>query len=614
MSYLHSSDFAVLLISIVLFTALNLGYSPKSSRLVYIKLALMNMIFCSCISMIFYDLIYSDTPQINSIILYILHNSLQIGLIIELVLFNFYLFELLNYNNAITKRITLFIATIFTLLHLTSSFTHLGFYIKNGSLYNEGINILYLVGYFIGVGSLVTIMIRRNHIISSHIILALGATSVFCIGVAINSYIRNISSYILLTYLVPIIVVILLFHSNSFNSNFGTLGRDALESRISDLIRKKKQFYFVYGYITDFQRIEDKSTTVEDFKSLVKLTNYDDFLFKYGTNTFVMLFKSDKHLDKLHTAFQKYHESYGLSHQIFIIPSNEDCNNLYDYMFFCRYLKSEIPYGVHFVTDNDINTFKRRLYIRKQLQDIVLTNNLDDERILVYCQPILDVDKDTFTTAESLMRLNLPNIGVVYPNDFISLAEQEGIIHSLTLIILNKVCKYLESSNLIQCITINLSMYELTKPKFYSDIIGIIQKYDISYSRLGFEITESVESQNFNKISTILSEFRKLGIKIYLDDFGTGYSNLERITKLPIDVVKFDRSLVVSSGKSTTTKFMLEGVSNIFSIVGYKLLYEGIEDMSDHERCIGMKAEYLQGFKYAKPLPIQDLEKFLKEN
>ena len=102
-----------------------------------------------------------------------------------------------------------------------------------------------------------------------------------------------------------------------------------------------------------------------------------------------------------------------------------------------------------------------------------------------------------------------------------------------------------------------------------------------------------------------------MGIKIYLDDFGTGYSNMEHIMKLPLDIIKFDRSLVESASLNKSFEFMVSSLSNMFSIIGYSLLYEGIEDESDQKRCISMKAEYLQGYRYSKPVPIESLKLYI---
>ena len=104
-----------------------------------------------------------------------------------------------------------------------------------------------------------------------------------------------------------------------------------------------------------------------------------------------------------------------------------------------------------------------------------------------------------------------------------------------------------------------------------------------------------------------LNELRDSGIKFYLDDFGTGYSSFERIMKLPFDIIKFDRSLTVASGVDVKTETMVSYLAHMFTDMNYSVLYEGIEDENDEERCIAMFARYLQGYKYSKPIPIEQL-------
>lgn len=248
-----------------------------------------------------------------------------------------------------------------------------------------------------------------------------------------------------------------------------------------------------------------------------------------------------------------------------------------------------------------------------ELEDIANQKNFNDERVLVYCQPILDTKLNKFTTAESLMRLKLDGLGIIYPDVFIPLAEKNNNIHILTCIILNKVCKFIEKNPDITRISVNFSMYEITNPKFYHDIYNIISKYHFDLNKLGFEITETVEANDFDIINDTLQRFRNLGIKIYLDDFGTGYSNIEHITKIPIDIIKFDRSLVISSGQSEKSKYIVSNMSDIFYNTNYNILYEGIEDNNDEHRCMGMNAEYLQGYKYSRPIPIEELSKFINQ-
>lgn len=100
---------------------------------------------------------------------------------------------------------------------------------------------------------------------------------------------------------------------------------------------------------------------------------------------------------------------------------------------------------------------------------------------------------------------------------------------------------------------------------------------------------------------------------MYLDDFRTDYLNIEHITKLPIDIIKFDRSLIIASGGDDISNFMIDSLSNMFDIIGYSILYEGIEDKSDQDRCISMKICYLQGYHYSRPIHIDELQRLINQ-
>ena len=213
------------------------------------------------------------------------------------------------------------------------------------------------------------------------------------------------------------------------------------------------------------------------------------------------------------------------------------------------------------------------------------------------------------------MRLNLEETGVVYPNQFIPLAEEQGYIHILTEIILHKTCeaikRFTEAGYEIKRISINVSAQELRDKSFCSDIMNIIDHCGISGDKIAIELTESRNESDFLLMKEKIEELKKNGITFYLDDFGTGYSNMERIMELPFDIIKFDRSLVLASGSDERSKRMVSNLANMFSDMNYFVLYEGVEKESDEDMCKGMSATYLQGFKYSKPTPIIDLKDYV---
>lgn len=614
MSYSYVSDVVVCIVAILMLILLRTTYLTKTKGLLLLKLGLINIVYCSLISQLLYGYLLPRLGKVNVISIYTCYNILHIGYIFELTLFIFYMYNLISFHNKAMKVGVVALMCIYSILELTSVFTHISFWIDDSNVvHNNGVTSLYLFWYIIMITIFLVTIIIENRVIVNRIYQSIFAIFGFCICLTIFQFINNIESFTTLSFLLPVIVIVFLFHSNSYNSSYGALDRNALRGRLQDLIGSKHQFNFVYIQIPNFTNIEYDVRTAKDFNTFTKLTGYKDYLFRYDTDIFVMLYDSKVDLNCISDFFNKLHTGYQLAHKIIVIKSNSICKDLNDYIEVCNLVLNKVNCPFYEVTEKDLNRFSKGIIIKRELADIELKRDLNDHRVKVYCQPILDIDKNIFTTAESLMRLELDGLGIIYPDLFIPIAESEGKIHTLTLIILNKVCQFIEKNPEITRVSVNFSMYEITKSGFYSDIIGVVSKYNIDYTKLGFEITESLEADDFDTITEVLTKFSKLGIKLYLDDFGTGYSNIEHITKLPIDIIKFDRSLVIASGKDDISNFMIGSLSNMFDIIGYSILYEGIEDKSDQDRCISMKAYYLQGYRYSRPIPVEELPKFINQ-
>lgn len=614
MNYSCISDIVVCIISILMLILLRTTYLTKTKGLLLLKLGLFNIVYCSLISQWLYGYLIPKLGKVNIFLIYTGYNILHIGYIFELALFLFYMYELINFHNKLMKIGVVSLVCIYTILELTSVFTHISFWIdEDNTIHNNGMTSLYLVWYIIMITIFLATIIIENRVIVNRIYQSIFAIFSFCIFLTIFQFISSIESFTTLSFLLPVVVIVFLFHSNSYNSSYGALDGNALRGRLQDLIGSKHQFNFIYIQIPNFTNIEYDARTAKDFNTFTKLTGYKDYLFRYDTDIFVMLYDSKVDVNCISDFFNKLHISYQLTHKIIVVKSNSICKDLNDYIEVCNLVLNKMSYSFYEVTEKDLDRFSKGIIIKRELADIELKGDLDDSRVKVFCQPILDIDKKVFTTAESLMRLELDGLGIVYPDLFIPIAESEGKIHTLTLIILNKVCQFIEKNPEITRVSVNFSMYEITKSGFYNDIIRVVSKYNIDYTKLGFEVTESLEADDFDTITEVLTKFSKLGIKLYLDDFGTGYSNIEHITKLPIDIIKFDRSLVIASGEDDMSNFMVGSLSNMFDIIGYNILYEGIENKSDQDRCISMKACYLQGYRYSRPIPIEELPKFINQ-
>ncbi len=269
----------------------------------------------------------------------------------------------------------------------------------------------------------------------------------------------------------------------------------------------------------------------------------------------------------------------------------------------------------YMTNDDDIDKFHEFYNISEALKDIRNTWNFDDERVLVYAQPIFSVKSNSFRYAEALMRLKIDD-KIIQPNYFIPIAEQTGCIHALSCIILNKVCREvnaLSASFDFDAISINISSKELSDPVMYKDLLDIIERNDIDVSKIRMEITETAMFENNDIAGRNMEMLEKEGVQLYLDDFGTGYSSLERVMDCPIKTIKFDKNLLYRSLDDSRMDDILSYMIDVFKKNGFVTLIEGVEDEDQSKYSVERGFELIQGFYFARPQPIDDLKKYFSQ-
>ena len=264
------------------------------------------------------------------------------------------------------------------------------------------------------------------------------------------------------------------------------------------------------------------------------------------------------------------------------------------------------------VQPSDYDSFIENHEITTALKDIRNKLDLDDERVVVYAQPIYSVETGSFRVAEALTRIKLGD-RMISPDAFIPVAEESGTIHALTCIVLNKVCKVIESIEDyydFDAISVNISSKEVSQPNAHIELFDIISKYDIDLSKIRLELTESAMFESYDVANENMNYLAKAGIHFYLDDFGTGYSSLDRVMDCPFKTIKFDKSLLYKSLDDDRMNDIMTYMIEVFKKNGFVTLVEGVEDESQSQYSMEHGFEYIQGYHYAKPGPIEDVKKY----
>ncbi|MCR4735352.1 MAG: EAL domain-containing protein [Treponema sp.] len=252
----------------------------------------------------------------------------------------------------------------------------------------------------------------------------------------------------------------------------------------------------------------------------------------------------------------------------------------------------------------------RKRYIYKILKKEL---RLDSDQFQVWFQPIYSLKEKRFTYMEALSRLNNTDIGDIPPGEFVQIAEAKGLIEKLGNVAFEKVCKFIsENKNLVNAVSINFSVYQMTNPNLVQNVLGTIGRFGLKPTNIIMEITESIFIENFDLVRKNMIQLAEAGIKFYLDDFGTGYSNLANVIGLEFSTIKIDRSLVLMMEENKKAENLISNLIGTFKDAELEILVEGVETNNQNDLVLEAGADYIQGFLYSRPLPPEECIELLK--
>ena len=256
--------------------------------------------------------------------------------------------------------------------------------------------------------------------------------------------------------------------------------------------------------------------------------------------------------------------------------------------------------------------------IHNQLKiEQALKHSVSNNELYLNYQPQYELKTKKIISLEALVRWNSKIIGFVPPNEFIPAAEDSGMIIEIGDFVFEQASidfkKFKKIHNELQYIAINISTIQFKDKNFINKIKEIIKRVDIKPSQIELEITERYIMEFNESNITILEDLRALGFRMSIDDFGTGYSSMNYLTKLPIDIIKVDKSFVNGIPNDNNNMQISKAIIALSKSLGYKTVAEGIETKEQEETLISLDCNIGQGYLFSKPLNYEDAVEFLKE-
>lgn len=231
----------------------------------------------------------------------------------------------------------------------------------------------------------------------------------------------------------------------------------------------------------------------------------------------------------------------------------------------------------------------------------------------LYYQPIVNRERG-ITSLEALVRWNLATGHSRSPEDFIPIAETAGLMPELGELILELfirdhllIRQFLPDAE----ISLNISPAQLFSDGLYELIRDSFEYHGVDTSKIQLEVTETTFISNYNRVFSMMNQFRKLGIRVALDDFGTGYSSLQHLQKMPVDVIKIDKSFLENIEKDDQTRSIIKSIIDLSNALELKTIVEGVENESQFAVLDSLGCEYFQGFYFFKPLPLREIQRLV---
>ena len=256
-----------------------------------------------------------------------------------------------------------------------------------------------------------------------------------------------------------------------------------------------------------------------------------------------------------------------------------------------------------------------QMYKERETEQLIM-EAMEHDRVEVFYQPIFSTSERRITSAEALVRIRDREGNLVPPGVFIDIAEESGMILRLGEIVFEKVCQFIKRCPLeyfgLHYIEVNLSVVQCSYEDLAQDYIRIMERYQVAPANINLEITESASTNAKKTLLGNMAELMEYGVKFSLDDFGTGQSNLNYIVDMPVDLVKFDRSMTSSYFENGKARYVMEAAIHMIHGMNLEIVSEGIETAEQFRTMEELGISHIQGYYFSKPLPEEEFIQYLE--
>jgi len=521
----------------------------------------------------------------------------------------------------------------FSLFLFTTPFTHLVFWFDENLVFHHGM--LFYVYYalavfYMGAGLLHFFRHRKQY--SSNQIISLVSFVGFCL---ISTIIQVIYPWLVITGYMLAITILITYLSlenpeDYIDSEMGINNQRAFIVKAQENFDTKKKMYILgigsenLAHILKSIGENNKRLFYAKVLSFLRehFNNADLFRISYEKLAIMLPEESEEERNEKIEAVKRYFLDpvkcgdiqVSVTVTLRLVQTPEDVSTIEDLIDLLEDSLDEKP-GIE--TEDKIKADVALLENRRREHKIIqlLEEAVTENAFEIVYQPIYNVEKASYTAVEALVRYKTEEFGYIEPQEFLPLAEKNGLMLKIGSFIFREVCRFISESKLkekgIEEVHVNLSVIQCMQEKLYEHIFDIMDHYDIDYSYINLNVTETttiianeILLRNMNMM---------LSHKMYysLDNYGTGLSNTNTLVKFPFKMVKLDKALVHSAINDEKARIILQKTVSMVKDLDMQVVAQGVEDLGEYDMVVYLGCEFIQGFMFANPLAPEEYLKFI---
>ncbi len=394
--------------------------------------------------------------------------------------------------------------------------------------------------------------------------------------------------------------------------------------------RTKKKCALLYFDLDGFKKINDTyghafgdELLKQVTKRLSGVVRESDFLARIGGDEFVVITDLLESKEEMYPVIKRIVKAFEKTllingYEIFSSPSigiayypdAKDLDQLIKHADCAMYeAKNKFESQVCFYTNQMAAHFSRTQEIEENI-----TVGIENKEFDVWFQPVISAESTERISVEALLRWDSTKLGRVGPDEFIPVAELTPAINQLTHLVIQHCGLFFHSmknkQTKIDRMAVNISALQLSNANFGNILLAWFKESALPPENMCVEITESQIVQNAKICAEQISALRDAGVHIALDDFGTGFSSITHLLDLPIDILKLDRMLIDHIDSDSRNQALTAGIVEMAHRLNMTVVAEGIERQEEQNYVLELGCDYLQGYRFSKPLPLGEVSSF----